>query len=234
MKIAGWSLIGGGLCLRPDTHCGTEGLTARLDVQVRPSQLSVVRDTIVSKGKKLLPRAEGARNGWCRLMRRAVTTCAVVCLLLTSAGQSVANVSMSFADSWSQLEAVESQSCVSDTWFTLAGLYPFSGEIVTDDTAGETVSVAVDALWTSSEPAFPPVGCFGPGRELPPDTFAGLYFSNAAYPYVDLADLGEISAIDGLVFQPALPSGAILLGGLAVGLIGWLWRRRNLSCEEYP
>ena len=167
-------------------------------------------------------------------MRRAVITCAAVCLFLTSAEQSVANVSMPFADSWSQLVAVESQSYIPDAWFTLAGPYPFSGEIVTDETAGETVSVAVDALWTSSEPAFPPVGCFGPGRGLPPDTFAGFSSSIAEYPYVDLADLGEISVLDGLVFQPALPSGAILLGGIAVGLIGWLWRRRNFSCEEYP
>ncbi len=167
-------------------------------------------------------------------MRRAVTTCAAVCLFLTSAGRSVANVSMPFAESWSELEAVESQSCVPDAWFILAGPYPFSGEIVTDDTAGEAVSVAVDALWMSSEPVFPPAGCFGPGRGLPPNTFAGLYSSNVAYPNVDLTDLGEISALDGLVFQPTLPSGAILLGAAAVGLIGWLWRRRNFSCKEYP
>jgi len=167
-------------------------------------------------------------------MRRAVTTCASVCLFLMSAGQSVANVSMSLADSWSELEIVESQSCIPDAWFTLAGPYPFSGEIVTDDTVGEAVSGAVDALWTPSEPAFPPAVYFSPGRELPPNTLAGLSYSNVAYPYVDLTDLGEMSALDGLVFQPTLPSGAILLGGVAVGLIGWLWRRRNLSCEEYP
>lgn len=179
-------------------------------------------------------RAEGTRNGWCRLMRRAVTTCAAVCLFLTGAGQSMANVSMPLADSWSELESVESQSSIPDAWFTLAGPYPFSGEIVTDDTVGEAVSVAVDAFWTSSEPAFPPAGYFSPGRELPPNMLAGLSSSNVAYPYVDLTDLGEISALDGLVFQPTLPSGAILLGAAAVGLIGWLWRRRNFSCKEYP
>lgn len=146
----------------------------------------------------------------------------------------MANVSMPFADSWADIEAVESQSCIPDAWFTLAGPYPFSGEIVTDETAGEAVSVAVDALWTSSEPAFSSAGYFSPGRGLPPDTFAGFSSSIAEYPYVDLAGLGEISVLDGLVFQPALPSGAILLGGIAVGLIGWLWRRRNFSCEEYP
>jgi hypothetical protein len=163
-------------------------------------------------------------------MRRAVTTCAAVCLFLTSAGQSVANVSMSFADSRSELESVESQSSIPDAWFTLAGPDSFFGEMATGDTAGEAVSVIGDVPWTSSEPSFTSLDSFGPGGELPTDTFASFYSSNVKYPYADLADLGEISALDGLVFQPILPLGAILLGGVAVGLIGWLWRRRNLSC----
>lgn len=142
----------------------------------------------------------------------------------------MANVSMSFADSWSELESVESQSSIPDAWSTLAGPDSLFGEITTDDETGEAVSVIVDVPWTSSKPSFSSHDYFSPSEELPPDTFVSFYFSNAEYPYADLADLGEISALDGLFSQPTLPSGAILLGGVAVGLIGWLWRRRNLSC----
>jgi len=52
--------------------------------------------------------------------------------------------------------------------------------------------------------------------------------------YTDFTDLGDVSPLGDIAFQPNLPSGAIVLAGLGAGLIGWSWRRRVLSCGKYP
>lgn len=173
-------------------------------------------------------------------MKRAVTTCAAVCMVLSSAGQSMANVSMPFTESWPELEADENQSCILDISFGLAAPV---GDDVFWRPGKQTFSLRTDersmALFGSTETFRPtisarPYAYLAHGRAGPADMLAGLYFSNPQYAQLDLNDLGETSAHDGLAFGAALPSGVILLGCLGVGLIGWSWRCRNLSYKEYP
>ncbi len=197
-------------------------------------------------------------------MRRAVTSCAAACVILTSAGRSAANVSIPFPDWWAELEVVDSQSWVPDTesdGTALASLADVSldwtdvrllfSEIAIDETVGGA-AITEDALWVPGEPASPagadkgmvlpdsegflwpgistrPAGYFGTAKALAPSTFADLYTSAITYAHVDLTDPGDLSVLDGLAFEPYLSSGAIVLGGIAVGLIGWLWRRRIFS-----
>ena len=66
----------------------------------------------------------------------------------------------------------------------------------------------------------------GSGTGLAPDIF--LTVSSANTESVEFTDSGSVYTVDDFPFEPISSSGAIVLGSIGVGLLGWLRRRRAL------